>query len=148
MAQLDQIAAKLDLVLAEMEQVRRDVGRLARKINRQKARTKKRPSNWRPQHDYAGDWNAMAERHGWRTVQRITPKRARLLKEAESSDAWDWPALLAEVDQVARAWVDGFRGWGFDWVVGDEEHWTNIMERKYRPDNGNGGKTVEDFFND
>lgn len=97
--------------------------------------------------DYVADWNRIAEGRHWPKLRALTPNRKAKLATRELEAAWDWEelcALLSSPAQVSDSWVDGFTGFGFDWVILNGHNYVKILEGKYRerfgrtPRNGDG----------
>lgn len=156
-AQGDSIEAKVDLILAELVLVRSDMSSLTRhmrRIDKRNAKLRqehlpklKRSVDWLGRHDYRAGWNGVAGMKGLPKVSRLTTQRVAALKVAEADESFDWSVILNEVRVISKGFVEGFKGFGFDWIIGDPHNWTRVIEGKYRERGAPTHKEgMEDFF--
>lgn len=90
-----------------------------------------REPRWKAEHDYAADWNTLAEEFGWTQLRSITNKRRTKIKTRESEAAWDWPAILKQLELVRPDWWKNFPGWSFDWLIRNDTNYVKVLEGKF-----------------
>lgn len=105
-------------------------GEEPRENERNEGNSRRQP--WKPLHDYAADWNAVAEQRGWSTLKKLTGPRREKLKARETESIWDWSLILEELEQVSQSWISDFPGWSFDWLILNEHNYVKLIEGKYR----------------
>lgn len=96
---------------------------------------------WKPAHDYVSQWNALAKNLKVRGIQALTPRRKKHLKARERDGLGRiWPDVVRQLE-ASRTWVDGFRGFCFDWIIQSTDNMTKVAEGKYVDRDAKGNPT-------